>query len=272
MPLFNLPRKRRSKTYRAKGLPPQRWAEANDRQELVDGSEFERKQHAKLLIVGGGGIGSNVAHAAMRTGYGHVTNMDDDIVDISNLPRQLFLRSDVGKFKSHAIGRQLERTAIFPFTFVADPHRFQERYSLEQAPRDRPDAIIAGPDNTPTRRYIAEFGITHAIPVIHAAVGRDANALYVLVQEPGHACFGCAFPHMLDDRSYPCGLPGILDVLLVLTGHIMHATDSLICGRPREWNYRQVYLDGALPDRTHCVERRADCPLCATPVPLQPAA
>ena len=250
------------KVFRAKPPPRARWEQLNSSQSKVRGFDLSSYQASTVLVVGVGGIGSNVAWALVRKGLGHALLMDDDVVELPNLTRQRFFKRDVGKNKAIAYGKHLCREALFETTILCWPYRFQELLE-EGVSLEHCDVIVCGVDNNPTRVAVAKHGLTHDIPVIHAAVSRDANQLYCAVQEAGNACFGCMFPHALNDDSYPCNLPGIIDVLQVLAGFVVYAVDTILCGRHREWNLRSVFLDGSVPDACLSIERRADCPLCS---------
>jgi molybdopterin/thiamine biosynthesis adenylyltransferase len=237
-------------------------AALNHSQGMIEGFDLAVYQRTKVLLVGAGGIGTHVALGLIRKGLRQLVLSDDDVVESKNLPRQiLFGIDDVGKLKAVSLARRLTREALFPAEIVALPYRFQElvvdRYDFGCV-----DVIVCGVDNNPTRRAVSIYGLQQRVPVIHAAVARDGNALYVMVQEAGRACWGCALPTYLADQSYPCNLPGIIDVLQVVAGHIVYAVDSLLCGRSREWNLRYCYLDGGLPDRAQLVSRRRGCALC----------
>jgi adenylyltransferase/sulfurtransferase len=244
-------------------VPVTLWSELNRSQEGIAGFDLARNQAAHLLLIGAGGIGSHVAMGLAMKGLGALEILDDDTVELKNCTRQLFDRHDVGRFKAIALARRLAREALFPLTIRAQPRRFQEVLEAGTA-MPRYDLIICGVDNNPTRRAAATFGLAHRIPVIHAAVSRDGNALYVMVQPstPGAACWGCALPAELNDRTFPCGLPGIVDVLQVVSGLIVYAVDTLLSARPRDWNLRYVYLDGGIPERLRLLPRRPGCALC----------
>jgi len=124
------------------------------------------------------------------------------------------------------------------------------------------DVIFCGVDNNPTRTNASIFGIEHKIPLIHAAVSRDGNQMYCAVQEPGKACFGCILPHSVNDDTYPCNLPGIIDVVQLVSGFVVFALDTILSGRYREWNLRSISLDGSLPDSSINVPRKQNCDLC----------
>jgi hypothetical protein len=173
----------------------------------------------------------------------------------------LYDRVDIGKYKAHRLARSLATSGLFPTTLTAHPYRFQE---LLQRGHTFSDAtlLVCGVDNNPTRRAVCAFALEHNLPAIYAAVSRGGNEAYSMVQEPRQACWGCAFPQYLNDDTYPCGLPAIADVLMVVAGQIVFAVDTLLGDRPRHWNVRETFLDGSLPDRARTVARRTDCAVC----------
>jgi len=253
--------RRHCATYHARSLPPALQAELNSSQQKVEGFDLVAYQAANILLVGAGGIGSHVASALLRKGIGGLWLADDDVVECKNLTRQLFSKSDLANFKAVALARQLARDGLFPAEIRALPFRFQELLANGHD-IGRCNLIVCGVDNNPTRRAVSAYALQHNMVVIYAAVARDGNSLYVMLQSPGAACWGCVFPTYLNDDAYPCGLPGIIDVLQVVSGLIVYTVDTVLCGRSREWNVRQMYLDGSLPDRARSVLRRRGCALC----------
>lgn len=254
-------REDRERVYRSRPLPQGLWEELNSRQGKVSGFSLDVYQEAELLCIGAGGLGSNILQGAVRKGIRKIFLLDDDEVEYSNLTRQLFFRKDVGKNKALQLGCWLASWALFPLEVAAYPYRFLEALELGHD-FSHVRAILCLVDNNPTRKAASLYGLQFGIPVIHAAVSRDGNSLYVAVQEPGKACFGCMLPHALNDESYPCQLPGIIDVLQVASGLVVYALDTILCGRHREWNFRSISLDGSLPDASRLIPKRKDCPLC----------
>jgi molybdopterin/thiamine biosynthesis adenylyltransferase len=132
------------------------------------------------------------------------------------------------------------------------------------------DVVVVGVDNNPTRVCAARYFRTCGVPVIFTAVSKTANNGYVFVQEPNGPCFGCLFPDALNDESYPCpGTPAIKDILKVVAGLVLYALDSVLMARPRQWNYKDIVLDGSIPGNDWRIAARAECPICA---PLPPGA
>ena len=235
--------------------------ELNKTQAMVEGFDLAVYRRTRFLLIGAGGLGSHIASGLVRQGGGDITLVDHDVVEPANLTRQLFDRSDIGKFKAVRLAKRLAAEGLQPCKITAQPFGFVELVETGQI--GSPDLIIVGVDNSPARRAATLYGLAHAIRVVHVAVGADANAVSVMVQEPGSGgCWACAYPHAVGDYSFPCGLPGIVDVLQVAAGVVLFAVASLLSGRHREWNERTIYLDGGMNDRTRMVEKRPDCPMC----------
>ena len=252
---------RRSKTYRTSPVRTGLREELNSTQAKIAGFDLSALQAAHVILIGAGGIGSPVAATLIRKGIGRLSIVDDDVVELKNLTRQWYGRADVGKYKAHCLARNLASEGLFPAQLDAHPFRFQE---MQKHGHDFSDAtlICCGVDNNPTRRAVCRYALDHNVPAIYAAVSRGGNEAYAMVQEPRKACWACAFPHYVNDDTYPCGLPGIADVLLVVAGQIVFTIDTLIGDRNRTWNVRESFLDGSLPDRAREIPRRADCLVC----------
>src|SRR5215831_7829104 len=82
---------------------------ALDRQQKIPGFDQEAYSSASVLCIGAGGLISHVAPTLCRKGIGRLTVLDRDVVEPSNLNRQLFFRQDVGKNKAHRLVGNLER-------------------------------------------------------------------------------------------------------------------------------------------------------------------
>ncbi len=254
---------RRAKRYHTKPVKRGLREELNHSQGRVKGFDLATYQSGHAYLVGAGGLNSPVAITLARKGIGRMSIMDDDRVELKNLTRQLYFGDDVGKYKAHQLGHHAAKHGLFPTNIKSYPFRFQE---LVERRHDFCDAsiIICGVDNNRTRQDVSAFAQAQGIPVIHAATSTDGAQLYVMIERPGGACWGCALPTYLNSNSYPCDEPGILDVLLVAAGLIVFAVDVVLCERHCDWNYRRMYLCGSAPDRVANIERVGTCRLCGS--------
>jgi len=241
-------------------ISKKKWAKLNFSQEKVKGFDLEKNQNSKVLLVGAGAIGSNVGLALVRKGIGVLEIFDDDDVELRNLTRQLFTKNDVGKNKAVCLANTLSTQGFFNTSIAGYPYRFQE--ILEIGAIEDYDAIICGVDNNPTRVSVAKYCLGKKIPLIMSGVSRDGIQMYVAVQETEKACFGCIMPYAINDRRYPCDLPGIIDVIQVVSGFAVFALDTILMQRYREWNIKSIFLDGSVPDSTLLIPKKANCELC----------
>lgn len=95
---------------------------------------------------------------------------------------------------------------------------------------------------------------------------RDAilNKISAFTADPHFRCFGCLFPDAVDSRTYACpATPAIADILQAVGALSVYALDTCLMNRPREWNYRRIYLSNGQWDTGAVIERRNDCSLMA---------
>jgi adenylyltransferase/sulfurtransferase len=252
----------RSATYTTTRLEPSFDGEdgVHARDALVQGSVQASREKASLLLVGAGGLCGPVARGLARKGFGRVTVLDDDVVELSNLNRQFFFHEDLYRNKALALAKNVAREATSASVIVG------RALSFEQAAARQPldaDVVVCGVDNDATRVNVARHFLSSR-PVVFTAVDAQADHGYVFVQEPGKACIACALPGVIGapagDRCTKAG--AVLDILEVMAGLSLYAIDSLLMPRPRSWNYRQMRLSGFGPDAAKVIERRPDCVLC----------
>jgi molybdopterin/thiamine biosynthesis adenylyltransferase len=213
-----------------------------------------------IILLGLGGVGSQIALALARKGAGKLVLLDHDIVEPSNLPRQVYYPRDVGKPKAYALAANLARESVCASMFSGYHLSFQD--AIARGVDVTGDVAIVGVDSNPGRIAASAYYRERGVPVIFSAVSRAADHGYVFVQEPQGPCFGCMFPGSINDTTAPCpGTPAIVDILKVVTGIAVYTVDSLLMPRPRHWNYKAVYL-ATEGDMTWTVAKRSDCTLC----------
>jgi molybdopterin/thiamine biosynthesis adenylyltransferase len=237
-----------------------------DRQEKVAGFSQQALTAARIILIGGGGLGGEIGEALVRKGIGELCILDPDIVEPTNLNRQRFYETDLYKNKAKCLARNLAKEG-FCGTLIQG-----YGLSFEEACKRGIDLLgsvaIVGVDNNPTR--IAACGLyrKEGLPVIFTAVSRQADHGYVFIQEPGQACFACLFPRAVNDDTYPCpGTPAVKDILKVMGGIVSYAVDTLTMKRLRVWNYKSIFLDGTIPGSDSLIEARQDCKLCHSDQP-----
>jgi molybdopterin/thiamine biosynthesis adenylyltransferase len=235
---------------------------AEDRQRKIAGFDQEVLSRSKVLCIGAGGLIGHIAPTLTRKGIGALTILDNDEVEISNLNRQRFYLSDLGRNKAIALAQNLQRECIHQTQITG------HALPLEAAIATNVDLVcnvaICGVDNHPARIAACRYFREKRIPVIFTAVSADADHGYVFVQEKEGPCFGCVFPDAIDNKTYPCpGTPAISEILQIVGGMAVYAVDTCLMSRPRVWNYREVFLSNEGWDSGKNLPARRDCPLCS---------
>lgn len=232
-----------------------------DRQELVPGFDQGALEAASVALIGAGGIGSEIGEGLVRKGVGRLEAFDPDVVELTNLNRQFFFRRDLYKPKALRLVRNLAAHATRSTRLEGHPLSFED--AIAEGVNVDGDVVVCGIDNDMGRVAVAAHCLSRGIPVLFIAVDLVAENGHVFVQEPGQACFGCAFPRAVTDpKVAPCRSPACKDILKVVAGIALYAIDSLLMDRKRGWNYRNVHLAGFAPSIELVIEKRPDCAIC----------
>ncbi len=197
----------------------------------------QRLRSARILCVGAGGLGSPACLYLAAAGVGELGIVDDDVVDLSNLQRQVLHTSDrVGSAKVDSAAQTLG--ALNPGTAVT---RIRARLAPDNAIAVMAgyDVIVDGSDNFATRYLVNDAALRLAIPVVHAAIQRFEGQLTVFAAG-GAPCYRCLFPQSPSpDLAPSCEEAGVLGVLPGVMG-VLQATEAIklvlgigqsLCGR-----------------------------------------
>ncbi len=228
------------------------------------GEEGQQKLlDARVLLIGAGGLGSPASLYLAAAGVGTLGIVDDDVVDDSNLQRQIVHSTDrLGEPKVLSAKRTIE--ALNPDVKVIG---YQERLSSENVERilaDGWDVIVDGADNFPTRYLVNDASVWHDIPVVHGSIYRFEGQ--VTVFEPGEGpCYRCLFPTPPPPELAPsCAEGGVLGVLPGIVGSLQASEAlKLILGVGDTLRGRLLLFD-ALATSFDEVSVRRDpaCPVC----------
>jgi len=214
-----------------------------------------------VVCIGAGGLISHVAPTLCRKGIGALTILDDDEVEASNLNRQRFYASDIGKLKAIQMVRHLRRECIHATRLTGHAMRLQE--AIGRGVDLRGDVAVCGVDNNPTRMLASRYFREHGIPVVFMAVSAQADHGYVFVQGADGPCLGCLFPDAVDDERYPCpGTPAMADILQVVGSLAVYGVDTCLMGRSREWTYRTINLTDGAWDSARMMRPNPGCSIC----------
>lgn len=220
---------------------------------------------AKILCVGAGGLGSPAALYLAAAGVGTLGVADFDVVDISNLQRQiLHSTSSVGQPKTESASQRL-RDLNPNIEVIALSERVSSGNALEiLSPFD---AVIDGSDNFPTRYLINDACVLSGKPCIYGSVFRFEGQAGILAPRLGGPCYRCLYPEPPPLGAAPnCAEAGVLGVLPGLIG-VIQATEALklVAGIGKPLLGRLLLVDALeMSFRSIRVKRDPACPICGT--------
>ena len=229
---------------------------ADGQQKLLD---------AKVLLLGAGGLGSPTALYLAAAGIGTLGIVDDDVVDLSNLQRQVIHTTDrIGVPKVDSAEEAVK--ALNPDVEVV---KYQTRLDASNIMEiiEGYDVIVDGVDNFPTRYLLNDASVRLKIPVVSAAILGFEGQLSVFAPYDG-PCYRCLFRQPPPAELAPsCGANGVLGVLPGTMG-LLQATEvvKLVIGAGDPLIGRLLLYDALGAEvSTVNVRRDPDCPICSRP-------
>jgi molybdopterin/thiamine biosynthesis adenylyltransferase/rhodanese-related sulfurtransferase len=219
-------------------------------------------KRARVLLIGTGGLGAPLGLYLAAAGVGHLGLVDFDVVDFSNLQRQVtFSTDDVGKPKTEAAKARLSR--LNP---TIEIETFETRLTSENALelfRDF-DVIVDGTDNFPTRFLVNDACLLLGKPNVYGSIFRFEGQATVFGY-PGGPCYRCLYPEPPPPGLVPsCAEGGVLGVLPGIVGSIQAMeTIKLILGTGEPLVGRLLLFDAlAMRFRELKLRKNPACPLC----------
>jgi molybdopterin/thiamine biosynthesis adenylyltransferase/rhodanese-related sulfurtransferase len=218
---------------------------------------------SKILLIGAGGLGSPASLYLAAAGVGRLGIIDADIVDESNLQRQIaHSLNTLGTPKVDSAKRAIE--ALNPDVEVTT---YRERLTSDNIDRildDGWDIIVDGADNFPTRYLVNDASVWRNIPVVHGSIYRFEGQ--VTVFKPGDGpCYRCLYPSPPPPELAPsCSEGGVLGVLPGIVGTLQTNEAlklALEIGDPLIG--RLLLFDALASDFTEVrIRKNPDCPVC----------
>ena len=219
---------------------------------------------AKVLLIGTGGLGAPLGLYLTAAGVGKVGLVDFDVVDFTNLQRQVtFGTSDVGKAKTEAAKARL--TNLNPDVEITT---YETRLTSENALeifKDY-DVIVDGTDNFPTRYLVNDACILLGKPNVYGSIFRFEGQVTVFGMPDG-PCYRCLYPEPPPPGLVPsCAEGGVLGVLPGIIGSLQAMeTIKLLIGRGESLVGRLLLFDAlALKFRELKLRKNPNCPMCGT--------
>jgi sulfur-carrier protein adenylyltransferase/sulfurtransferase len=218
--------------------------------------------HSKVLLLGAGGLGSPAALYLAAAGVGTIGIIDMDVVDASNLQRQILHNVDrIGERKVDSAKKTL--TAINPDVNVVT---YDTRLGADNILDiiDGYDVIVDGTDNFPTRYLVNDASLLKRIPVVHGSIFRFEGQATVFNPYVG-PCYRCMIPEPPPAELAPsCAEAGVLGVLPGIIGSIQAIeTIKILLGIGDTLQGRLLAYDALEENfRTFKVHRDPQCPAC----------
>jgi len=224
----------------------------------------ERLKNSKVLIVGAGGLGSPAALYLATAGIGCLGIIDDDVVELSNLGRQvLHGESDLGSSKVESAERSLK--AVNPeIEIVVIRDRFREENAAQLV--SEYDFVIDGCDNFTTKFLINDSCVLGKKPFSHAGVlGWGGQAFTHIPEEP---CYRCLFEEPPPPNVVPnCSEAGVIGPVVGMLGCIQ-ATEAIkyLIGKRTELLLGQLLTVEAMDMKFRKVQfpKNPLCPICGS--------
>lgn len=228
-------------------------------------NQEELRQHELLvaktaLIIGLGGLGCPSALALARAGVGRLVLCDDDVVELSNLPRQiLYTEGDVGRHKLDVAREALLAEGAQEVVLVRSRFLPENSRSLVQGA----DVVLEGADNFATKFLTADTCFLEGVPIVHGAAIRFHGTAFS-VSARGRPCYRCLFEDLLPEEQAPnCSGAGVFGPVVGIVGALVAdlALDVLLGHDDRQ---NKVFsFDGKTQTlRSASMSPRPSCPLC----------
>ncbi len=222
----------------------------------------QRLLKGKVLLVGAGGLGCPTALYLAAAGVGSIGLVDADVVDMSNLQRQvLFGQSDIGRPKVEAARDRL--LDLNPGIKINTHHELLTSENVFDVFREY-DIIVNGCDNFPTRYLVNDAAVMTGLPVVDGSIFRFEGQTTVYMPGEG-PCYRCLYPEPPPPGEVPsCAEGGVLGVLPGTVG-LMQATEvvKLIVEEGKSLIGRVLLYDAMeMKFRELKLRRDTSCPVC----------
>jgi molybdopterin/thiamine biosynthesis adenylyltransferase len=235
---------------------------------LLDEVGIEGQQRlidAHVLVVGAGGLGSPVALYLAASGVGHITLADHDVVDLTNLQRQIAHSTErVGQSKvtsaaqaMHALNPEVRVTAL--------PHKLDDAQLDALVPTVQ--VVVDCCDNFATRQAVNAACVKHKVPLVSgAAVRLDGQLAVYDARDAQSPCYACIFPPNEAPEEVRCATLGVLAPLVGIIGTMQAMeTVKLITGMGSRLVSKLQMLDGrGLEWNEMHLQRNPQCPVCGS--------
>lgn len=219
---------------------------------------------ARVLVIGAGGLGSPAAMYLAAAGVGTLVLADGDIVDLTNLQRQIMHSAEgVGRLKVESARDTLHR--INPLARIELlPIRLEGQQLDDEIATA--DVVLDCCDNFATRHAVNRACVRYRKPLVSgAAIRFDGQVSVFDLRDPASACYHCLFPEGEELEEVRCAVMGVFAPLVGIIGATQAAEAlKLLVGCGTSLNGRLLLLDGlGMEWRSVTLARDPDCQVCA---------
>ncbi|MFB6113755.1 MAG: ThiF family adenylyltransferase [Halodesulfurarchaeum sp.] len=218
---------------------------------------------AEILVLGAGGLGAPIIQYLAAAGVGTLGIADDDVVELSNLQRQVIHGTD-------DVGRKKVDSAA-EFVANLNPDIDVEKHDLRVRPEtieeliDGYDFVVDGTDNFQTRYLVNDACTLAGIPFSHGSIFRFEGQVTTFTADPDSPCYRCLFPSAPPEGMVPnCETAGVLGVLPGTVGNIQ-ATEAVkyVLDEGELLEGELILYDASLMEfDTVEITKKDDCPVC----------
>lgn len=224
----------------------------------------EKLKAARVLCIGAGGLGSPIGLYLAAAGVGHLGLLDFDLIDVSNLQRQVaFTTADVGKSKAETARQRFQ--ALNPYIEIRVHNtRLTSENALDIL--QEYDVVVDGTDNFATRYLVNDACVLLGKPLVHGSILQFDGQLSVFDARRG-PCYRCLYASPPPADMMPnCAEAGVLGVLPAVIGSLQ-ATEAikLVLGKGDALIGRLLLFDALkMRFRTLNLRKNPKCPMCGT--------
>jgi molybdopterin-synthase adenylyltransferase len=228
----------------------------------IDGQQRLWQSHA--LIVGVGGLGCAVSQYLAASGVGTLTLMDHDVIDVTNLQRQiLYTESDIGRSKCIAAKNQL--TALNSEIDINTIESFFEPSTSLHTLFKEIDIVIDCSDNLATRNALNSACFAFKTPLVSGSAIRMEGQVACFTMQAGSHCYGC-LSQLFNEQTQSCSESGVLSPIVGLIGSIQ-ATEAvkMLAGLASGLTEQLLLVDGlSMEFNRFNITKNSQCPICSS--------
>ncbi|MFM5076694.1 molybdopterin-synthase adenylyltransferase MoeB [Aeromonas caviae] len=238
-----------------------------NRQIVLKSFDFEGQEALKqshVLVIGAGGLGCAASQYLAVAGVGHLTLVDFDRVELSNLQRQV-LHSDerIGQLKVESAATSLR--ALTPWLEV-ETHAALADEALLDALLPGHQLVLDCTDNVAIRNLLNQRARQHKVPLVSGAAIRLEGQLCSFTWQDDEPCYAC-LSALFGDQALTCVEAGVLAPVVGLVGSLQALEAiKLLAGMGKSYSGRLLMIDGLGGSfRELKLPKRPDCPVCSRP-------